>query len=196
MVSRRGRNVCLKVMGEGFLEADPKDSRHSDSSNSRRLVSPEGSMCSQQIHGCQEEKREDEEELEDFGEFGDRSPMTPVRGSIEDSRSVEDELDDRDGEVDKEEDGDGDEEGDVEEGEEGRVAVGLLSPVEVSEKEREEHNLAHTPYRSWCKICVKNRGTNGQHRKQHKGEKEEENSKVRRICMDYFFIRGRRRDGR
>ena len=47
-------------MGEGLLEADPKDSSHSESSNRRRFVSPEGSMCSQQIHGCQGETREDE----------------------------------------------------------------------------------------------------------------------------------------
>ena len=77
---------------------------------------------------------------------------------------------------------------DEDEGEEGRVAVGLPSPVRVSKKEREEHNLTHIPYRSWCKICVRMRGMNKQHRKAKKSEKDEENSRVRRVCMDYFFM--------
>ena len=68
------------------------------------------------------------------------------------------------------------------------MAIGLPSPLRVSKKDREEHNLTHTPYRSWCKICVKMRGTNKQHRKQNKSDKDEENAKVRRICMDYFFM--------
>ena len=71
MASRGRRHVCTETVGEEFLEADPKDSSHSDSSNRRRLVSPEGKTCSQQIHGCQEEKGDeevvDEEEVEDFG---------------------------------------------------------------------------------------------------------------------------------
>ena len=44
--------------------------------------------------------------------------------------------------------------------EEGMRAKGMTAPVKVSEKEREEHELAHTPFRAWCPYCVGARGRN------------------------------------
>ena len=43
-------------------------------------------------------------------------------------------------------------------GEEGREGVGLSIPPTVSRQEREQHELTHTPYRSWCRHCVRARG--------------------------------------
>ena len=51
-----------------------------------------------------------------------------------------------------------------EEGEEGREAVAMPSPMAPSRKEREQHELTHTPYRSWCPHCVRARGRNRAHR--------------------------------
>ena len=65
-------------------------------------------------------------------------------------------------------------EGATEEGEEGRVSKGLTATVKVSRKEREEHERTHTPFRSWCKYCVRGRATNAQHRKKKEEEEEEE----------------------
>ena len=35
---------------------------------------------------------------------------------------------------------------------------GVSSKLEV-----EEHNIGHTPYRSWCPICAASRGVSGRH---------------------------------
>ena len=51
-----------------------------------------------------------------------------------------------------------------EEGEEGRVPKTIPVPVYVTKLERQEHELTHTPYRSWCDHCVRCRGRNAQHR--------------------------------
>ena len=48
--------------------------------------------------------------------------------------------------------------GDDEEGEEGRELVRLMAPLNVSQEEREAHELTHTPYRFSCKHCVRARG--------------------------------------
>ena len=77
------------------------------------------------------------------------------------------------------------EDGRPEEGEEARVPRKLPSPTYVSKAEREEHELTHTPYRSWCDHCVRCRGRNVQHRKK---EDEDRKGQFPRIFLDYFFI--------
>ena len=47
--------------------------------------------------------------------------------------------------------------------EEGRKGFGMTTPPMVSRKEREEHELTHIPYRSWCPHCVRGRGRNQPH---------------------------------
>ena len=81
--------------------------------------------------------------------------------------------------------GDIEKDGRIEEGEEARTPRRLPAPVYVSKVERDEHELTHTPYRSWCDHCVRCRGRNTQHR-----EKEEDDKKgqVPRISFDYFFM--------
>ena len=64
------------------------------------------------------------------------------------------------------------EDGRSEEGEEGRAPRMIPVPIYVSKAEREEHELTHTPYRSWCDHCVRCRGRNTQHRKAGKEERK------------------------
>ena len=52
----------------------------------------------------------------------------------------------------------GEQAGREDEGEEGRRAKGMTAPMKVSDKEREEHELTHTPFRAWCPYCVRARG--------------------------------------
>ena len=51
-------------------------------------------------------------------------------------------------------------------------------------REREKHNLTHTPYRSWCPHCVRARGRGTQHRK---GDGEQDGL-IKRTAFDYFFL--------
>ena len=71
------------------------------------------------------------------------------------------------------------------EGEEGREPKGLSAPARVSAKEREMHELTHTPFRNWCKYCMRGRSIKKAHRRQ---KDEEEESKIPRISMDYFYM--------
>ena len=58
-----------------------------------------------------------------------------------------------------------------------------------TEEEREQHEILHCPFRSWCKHCVRGRGMNSQHKKKIARKEEEENSnEVPRVSMDYFFM--------
>ena len=54
----------------------------------------------------------------------------------------------------------------------------------IPKAEREMHELTHTPFRTWCKYCMKGRGQNQQHR----SHKDEETSEVPRISLDYLFM--------
>ena len=73
----------------------------------------------------------------------------------------------------------------MEEGEEGRKAIGLAIPQSVSNEEKEAHELTHTPYRAWCRHCVRGRGKNMGHRKSNEDKSE---ATVPRVSMDYFFM--------
>ena len=72
-----------------------------------------------------------------------------------------------------------------EEGEEGRQPVRARAPHQVSHEERDVHELTHTPYRAWCRHCVRARGRNTPHRA---GEHEHKSTGVPKISMDYFFM--------
>ena len=73
------------------------------------------------------------------------------------------------------------------EGEEGRPPIRMPAPCRPSQKEIDEHNLTHTPFRSWCRYCVRGRGTNNPHMKKHTN-KEEDKPGVARMSMDYGFL--------
>ena len=54
--------------------------------------------------------------------------------------------------------------------------------------EREEHEATHMPYRNWCRHCVRGRGSNHPHKKTHSEDPEQNQKKVPKIAMDYFFM--------
>ncbi len=66
--------------------------------------------------------------------------------------------------------------------EEGRRPVMAPTPQKVSKREVEEHNLTHTPFRAWCRHCVRGRAKNTPHRRS--GKDEDGETKVPRISMD------------
>ena len=78
-------------------------------------------------------------------------------------------------------------EGVEEENNEGRVAIGRKSPKDPTKKDREEHELIHTPYRSWCEHCVRSRARNAHHRKRAPDDPLEEVI-LPRVHMDYSFM--------
>ena len=68
------------------------------------------------------------------------------------------------------------------EGEEGRRAQAAAIPYTPSRAEREEHELTHIPYRSWCDHCVRARGRNRPH--QRNKDKDDDSSKIPKISFD------------
>lgn len=72
-----------------------------------------------------------------------------------------------------------------EEGEDGRDPQTLRAPHRVSKEEREVHELTHTPYRAWCRHCVRARGRNAPHRTR---EEDRKKGGVPKVSMDYFFM--------
>ena len=50
-------------------------------------------------------------------------------------------------------------------------------------EERQEHRLAHLPYRSWCIFCVKGRGRETAHSRIKDTRRD-----VPLVMMDYWFV--------
>ena len=46
-----------------------------------------------------------------------------------------------------------------------RVVKKMIDPRRPTEREVEEHNLTHLPYRNWCPVCVRAKGKDSDHRK-------------------------------
>ena len=59
-----------------------------------------------------------------------------------------------------------------------------VSPNTPSKREREEHEVTHLPFRSWCPHCVRGRGQASPH--VHGKEKEE--NRLPTIALDYGFL--------
>merc|ERR1712155_321583 len=68
--------------------------------------------------------------------------------------------------------------------EERRIGKGMPIPLAVLKREREEHELTHLPYRSWCAHCVRGRGRSTAHKRKGDREKDE----TPRVAMDYFYM--------
>ena len=66
---------------------------------------------------------------------------------------------------------------------EGQLAV--RKPVQPTQAEREEHELTHFPYRTWCDHCVRGRAKDDPHRTV-KGQFSE--SSITRVVLDYCFL--------
>ena len=57
---------------------------------------------------------------------------------------------------------------------------------EPTQREREEHEAAHMPFRDWCAHCMMGRGRTHHHIEKQKSEDE---SRRPIIAMDYFFMK-------
>mgnify|MGYP000545134345 CR=1 FL=1 len=57
-------------------------------------------------------------------------------------------------------------------------------PTIPSRWEKERHEIAHIPFRSWCATCVAGRGV----RSPHKVKKAREEEELPRFSMDYGFL--------
>ena len=83
-----------------------------------------------------------------------------------------------------------DEEGDTIDGEEEsaapdwRVRAGPRN--KPTQREREEHEATHVPFRDWCAHCMMGRGRTHHHVAK---QKSEDQSRRHIIAMDYFFMR-------
>ena len=69
--------------------------------------------------------------------------------------------------------------------EEGRMPQQMPAPQHVSQSEREEHEITHTPYRTWCKFCVQGRGRKSPHSHQDNATR---GRGVPKISLDYFLL--------
>ena len=63
------------------------------------------------------------------------------------------------------------------------------SPKEPTQEERLRHEATHVPYCSWCPHCVRGRGRRKPHYR-HDSTEEDEDNKVPKVSMDYFFLGG------
>ena len=64
-----------------------------------------------------------------------------------------------------------------------------ISPPVPSKREREEHEILHMPYRSWCDCCVRGRGVDSPHQAGRVSEELIDKDKPH-ISMDYEFPGG------
>jgi len=83
---------------------------------------------------------------------------------------------------------------DIEEAEEGREPKAMATPIGPTKKEREQHELTHVPFRSWCEHCVRGRGRRKVHRRAKKKDKDEELENVTKVYIDFYY-NGLREDG-
>ena len=67
------------------------------------------------------------------------------------------------------------------------MARSRKSPKDPTKKEKEEHELTHMSFRSWCEDCAESRARNAHHRKKSAPDPVEE-VKVARVHMNYFFM--------
>ena len=61
-------------------------------------------------------------------------------------------------------------------------------PVEPTDKEREDHEVTHVPFRAWCRFCVAGTAPTPSHKKIKDRELPE---RLPRMSIDYFFIWGK-----
>ena len=110
--------------------------------NSEEPVSPGGGSGEDEIVECGvcgvEEDGEKDGEGDESGEDGDRVEVGEPRGEeVERIRAVKDE----------------------------RRVKELVDPRRPTEKEVEEHERNHLPYRNWCGVSVRGKGRDDDHRK-------------------------------
>ena len=75
-----------------------------------------------------------------------------------------------------------------EEKEEARQPEVLRDPGAPTQKEIEEHNVTHLPFRSWCQHCVSGKAQDRPHRTR---KEDQEEKQVPEIVFDYGFLGGK-----
>jgi hypothetical protein len=71
--------------------------------------------------------------------------------------------------------------------EEARKPKMRKSPEETTRREREEHELTHLPFRSWCPCCVAATAKHWPHKR--RSERDEDEEAIPPVHMDYWFMR-------
>jgi len=66
---------------------------------------------------------------------------------------------------------------------EARTPKTTRNPYAPTERERREHNVAHLPYRNWCRLFLEGRGLDLPH--QHRPDEE---VKQESVSIDYYFL--------
>ena len=61
----------------------------------------------------------------------------------------------------------------------------LKETAEPTEKEVNEHNLTHLPFRTWCAHCIRGKAKNPPHKRQKENEREK---RTPVISADYCFL--------
>ena len=78
----------------------------------------------------------------------------------------------------------------IEEEEEGTKAKALRQPYQPTQKDIDEHELTHVPFRDWCVHCMKGRGQSNQHRSDQCKKMEGEEitaGAITTFSIDYMF---------
>ena len=65
-----------------------------------------------------------------------------------------------------------------------RVTVKVLDPVKPSQKEIDEHELTHLPFRNWCRECVHGRGVEMPHR----ARIGDDGDRLMKLNVDFMFL--------
>ncbi len=122
---------------------------------------------------------EDEQrESDDIDNFSDEDEHKDSKNQDEDGKDGRDDGDDK-----MRDSGDEDER-DKEAGYEARKPRVVANPTTPSRQEKEEHEVTHCPYRSWCPNCVRGRGVSSPHRR----GKEKEERAVPMVAADYGHL--------
>ena len=171
---KQPRQMCGLNVVEGEPEVEDEDALFREMFMGDDAVRmPEKERVGEEVFQRSEDEAEDEEIMRasDEEEFepvagGEAAPGTPKRVENGQKTLLEEMTE-------------------IVEEEEGRKPRMIKVPLTVSKKERDDHNGTHTPFRIWCRYCVKGRA----HKMAHmKIDDEDEELKVPRISMDYFYM--------
>lgn len=127
---------------------------------------------------------------DDSNEFRCLFPLRPTV-CLDDDANADDDLEQEEVEYERMMAGQGADAEEIEEDkiEEAKVAKAGRSPYTPTQRERDDHEGTHLPYRSWCADCVAGRRNNPAHRRMAAEEHQ-----VPEVGMDYCFIRRRAED--
>ena len=61
-------------------------------------------------------------------------------------------------------------------------------PEKPTARERQEHDITHYPYRSWCRHCQRGRGASRPHRARSDADRDFSKGRVPTISLDHCFL--------